>query len=103
MKLRSTIAAFFAACLSMAVIPQPILARTPISLNQPNGLIFDDEGNLYVANAGSNQILIYDPQLVQKTSISAGLDFPVRLAFDSFGDLYVANFKSDSITVYDPD
>jgi len=101
MKLRS-IATIFAACLSMIVIPQQVFARQPIPLNQPNGLIFDGEGNLYVANAGSNQILIYDSQLVQKTSISAGLDFPVRLAFDSFGDLYVANFKNDSITVYDP-
>jgi serine/threonine-protein kinase len=103
MKLRSIAAAIFAACLCMIVIPQQVSARQPIPLNQPNGLIFDDEGNLYVANAGSNQILIYDSQLVQKTSISAGLKFPVRLAFDPFGDLYVANFKSDSITVYGPD
>jgi DNA-binding beta-propeller fold protein YncE len=84
------------------LVPQQVFARGPVALNQPNGLIFDSEGNLYVANAGSNQILVYNAQLVQQTSISAGLDFPVRLAFDPFGDLYVANFKNDSITVYDP-
>lgn len=104
MRLRSIPAAIFAACLCMIVTSQQVFARQPIPLNQPNGLIFDSDGNLYVANAGTNQILIYDAQLVQKTSltISAGLDFPVRLAFDGFGDLYVANFKNDSITVYDP-
>src|ERR1700681_2736339 len=103
MKLRSSAVAIFAACISMLVIPQQIFAK-PIPLNQPNGLIFDNDGNLYVANAGSNQILIYNAHLVQQTSltISAGLDFPVRLAFDPFGDLYAANFKNDSITVYDP-
>jgi DNA-binding beta-propeller fold protein YncE len=102
MKMRSSAIAIFAACLSMILVPQQVFARQPIPLNQPNGLIFDDEGNLYVANAGSNQVLIYNLQLVQQASIHAGLDFPVRLAFDPFGDLYVANFKNDSITVYDP-
>jgi DNA-binding beta-propeller fold protein YncE len=101
MKLRSSAIGFIAACLAIVVIPQQVFARQPIPLNQPNGLIFDNDGNLYVANAGSNQILVYDAKLVQRASISAGLDFPVRLAFDPFGDLYVANFKNDSITVYD--
>jgi sugar lactone lactonase YvrE len=102
MKLQSIAIAIFAACVSVMMIPQQVFAHQPIPLNQPNGLIFDSTGNLYVANAGSNQILVYNAQLVQKTSISAGLDFPVRLAFDAFGDLYAANFKNDSITVYDP-
>jgi len=78
----------------------PVLAQIP--LNAPSGMIFDSSGNLYVANYGSNQILVYNPQLVQISSISQGLSGPNRLAFDSLGNLYVSNGKGNAITVYDP-
>jgi sugar lactone lactonase YvrE len=88
----------------MISMPQQASARQPIPLNRPNGLVFDRQGDLYVANAGSNQVLVYNAQLVQQTSLTIGqaLSEPVRLAFDPFGDLYVANFNTNSITVYDP-
>jgi DNA-binding beta-propeller fold protein YncE len=73
-----------------------------IPLNSPSGIIFDSKGNLYVANNGTNQILVYNPQLVQTSSISQGLSGPNRLAFDSLGNLYVSNGNNNSITVYDP-
>lgn len=73
-----------------------------IPLNSPSGIVFDSQGNLYVANNGSNQILIYNPQLVQTSSISEGLSGPNRLAFDSLANLYVSNGNNNSITVYDP-
>jgi DNA-binding beta-propeller fold protein YncE len=49
----------------------PAVAQIP--LNAPSGMIFDSQGNLYVANYGSNQVLIYNPQLVQISSINQGL------------------------------
>ena len=73
-----------------------------IPLNTPAGLVFDSAGNLYVGNYGSNQILIYNPALIQTGSISEGLSGPNRLAFDSVGNLYVSNGSSNAITVYDP-
>lgn len=78
----------------------PVAAQIP--LNSPEGIIFDSHGNLYVANNGTNQILIYNSQLVQTGSISQGLSGPNRLAFDTQGNLYVSNGLSNSITVYDP-
>jgi len=78
----------------------PVFAQIP--LNAPSGIIFDTQGSLYVANYGTNQILIYNPQLVQTSSISRGLSGPSRLAFDSVGNLYVSNGKSNAITVGDP-
>jgi len=78
----------------------PVFAQIP--LNAPSGMIFDSYGNLYVANYGSNQILIYNLQLVQTSSITQGLSGPNRLAFDSLGGLYVSNGKGNSITVHDP-
>jgi len=78
----------------------PVFAQIP--LNVPSGITFDSHGNLYVANNGTNQILIYNADLVQTSSISQGLFGPNRLAFDSLGNLYVSNGNNNSITVYDP-
>jgi sugar lactone lactonase YvrE len=102
MRIRLNAVSIFICSLAM-MIPQQVFAQQPIALNQPNGLVFDRQGNLYVANAGSNQVLVYNAQLVQQTSltIGKGLSEPVRLAFDPFGNLYVANFNINSLTVYD--
>ena len=78
----------------------PLVAQIP--LNGAQGVTFDSQGNLYVANYNTNQILIYNSQLIQTSSISKGLSGPNRLAFDSEGNLYVSNNKGNSITVYDP-
>jgi outer membrane protein assembly factor BamB len=73
-----------------------------IPLNHPIGLAEDKAGNLYVANAGSSQILVYNSkneQLGSKT-ITAGVDQPADLAFDGAGDLYASQRSSDEVTVY---
>jgi sugar lactone lactonase YvrE len=103
MKLRSIIVAAFV-CATLSLAAQQAVASPRIPLNLPNGLIFDARGNLYVANAGSNQVLIYDAHLVQLTglTITAGLSTPNRLAFDALGDLYVSNGGNNTVTVYDP-
>lgn len=103
MKLRSIIVTAFV-CATLSLATQQAEASQRIPLNQPSGLIFDARGNLYVANAGSNQILIYDARLVQLTglTITAGLSAPNRLAFDALGDLYVSNGGNNTVTAYDP-
>ena len=92
---------FKPASIAFLVICLSIITNAQIPLNQPNGLAFDRKGNLYVANYGTNQILIYDSSLNQTNSISAGLNGPTRLAFDTYSELYVTNFTGDNITVYD--
>jgi sugar lactone lactonase YvrE len=76
---------------------------TPIPLNAPIGLAEDRHGNLYVGNAGSSQILIYNSKNVQLTSetIRDGIGNPAGLAFDKHGNLYVVNVKTHLVTVYD--
>jgi len=75
---------------------------SPIALNVPIGLAEDKNGNLYVANAGSSQILIYNSKNQQLTSktISDGVDQPAGLAFDKTGNLYAAERSSQEVTVY---
>jgi sugar lactone lactonase YvrE len=83
----------------------PNSGPTKIALNLPQGMAFDNHGNLYVANSGSNEVLVYNANLVQETTrtITAGLDDPNRLAFDGGGNLYVANGNSNSIAIYAED
>ena len=59
----------------MKTLPQIFLAAglalfattsfAALPLNQPAGLAVDAAGNLYVANFGSNNILVYSPKYVQ--------------------------------------
>lgn len=65
-------------------------------------MTLESKGNLQVANYGSNQVPVYNPQLVQVSSISQALSGPNRLALDSLGNLYVSNARDNAITVYDP-
>ena len=66
-------------------------------LNQPWGLAFDGQGNLYVANAGDNTIDRFTPGGVESVFASTGLSTPKGLAFDSQGDLFVANYGNSTI------
>jgi DNA-binding beta-propeller fold protein YncE len=72
------------------------------ALNRPIGLAEDNGGNLYVANAGASQILVYNSdneQLGSKT-ITDGVDEPAALAFDKAGNLYATQRESQEVTVY---
>jgi hypothetical protein len=68
------------------------------NLKQPAGLAVDSAGNLYVANYGLNEILIYSPNYVQLVSrtITANIAGPQDVAFDPYGNLWVANFTGNA-------
>jgi DNA-binding beta-propeller fold protein YncE len=73
-------------------------------LRSPIGLAIDAKGNLYVANAGGNNILVYSPSFTQVTSktITQNVSSLTAVAFDPLGNLWVANYSaaSGSITEY---
>lgn len=73
-------------------------------LNEPSGLALDSKGNLFVANYGANQVLVYDPDYQQLTSetITADLDGPTGVAFDPQGNIYVSNINSNTVNQYTP-
>ena len=66
-------------------------------LNQPLGLVFDDLGNLYVANDGNGTIEKYDPLGNGTLFGSSRLSRPNGLAFDGLNRLYVANDGNGNI------
>jgi DNA-binding beta-propeller fold protein YncE len=79
-------------------------------LNSPQGLVYSN-GSLYVANGGSNQVLVYSIQTSTTTlgvtgmtltgTISADINGPSRLALDAAGHLFVANAGNNTVTAYD--
>ena len=62
-------------------------------LNAPQGMAVDSKGNLYVANYGGNQVLVYSPAYAQLTAktISANVSGPSGVAIDPSGNIWVAN------------
>lgn len=64
---------------------------TTNGLDGPQGMAFDQNGNLYVANFGNNTIEKIDASGASSVFASAGLDGPTGLAFDDEGNLYVSN------------
>ena len=88
---------FVIACMGVC---QVRAATVTFSLNNPVGLALDAKGNLYVANYGGNQVLVYNPSYVQENSVSKGVSAPLGVAFDSLGNLYVSNRNAGTVTVY---
>jgi len=74
------------------------LAATSLAATKPliypRGLAVDSKGNLYVANSGGNDILVYNTSYVQVTSktITENIISPTGVAFDPAGNLWVANY-----------
>jgi hypothetical protein len=97
---------------NVAVDCAPVSSFTPDAVLSPQGMVFY-KNQLYVANAGGNQVLIFSEQLnvkyisgiTQVGRITTDVNNPVRLAIDANGFLYVANLGGSnglgSVSVYD--
>jgi DNA-binding beta-propeller fold protein YncE len=99
------IAFFRLAVFTMAtLLPLTAATKQPQQLNSPQGIAVASNGNLYVANNGGNNVLVYSPTHTQIASkiISENVNAPTSVAFDLNGNLWVANAGSNSITEYNP-
>lgn len=63
-------------------------------LNNPRGLAVDSKGNLWVANPGDNNVIVFNPSYNRITAdtITQGISIPTGVAFDPLGNLWVANY-----------
>lgn len=68
-------------------------------LLRPEGLVFGNDGNLYVSNAGTNQILRYGPTGAPLGTFCS-TNSPYGIAFGPDGNLYVSNLGYSTITRY---
>ncbi|MEB3214321.1 MAG: hypothetical protein VKL39_23430 [Leptolyngbyaceae bacterium] len=72
-----------------------------VYLGDPNGLAFDSNWNLYVADI-QNRIIKIDQNGVPSEYLSGGLiNTPSGLAFDTEGNLYCCNFGNNTIIKID--
>jgi len=75
-------------------------AATDVST--PNGIAFDSQGNLYVANSTAGTISEFAASGTYIGVFASGLSSPAGLVFDQFGNLYVANNGDGTITEITP-
>jgi len=72
------------------------------NLDEPQGLAFDNSGNLYVGNWYNNKVVKVDAGGNQSIFTTGGsIAGSIGLAFDSSGDLYVASLGNDNIVKVD--
>jgi autotransporter-associated beta strand protein len=77
-------------------------ADTSSGISNPSHLAFGPGGDLFVTDAGLNEIFRFTPQGAASVFASTGLDNPSGMAFGPSGDLYVANSYANNVTYYSP-
>jgi sugar lactone lactonase YvrE len=97
---RNKIASFSESQLSASgfLAPQVVISTLGTSLQNPAGIAFDADGNLWVANASNQTVVAFTPAQLATTgspaphvvlSTNTALGNPVGLAFDTDGALWV--------------
>lgn len=104
MKIPSKVAGLAALALASMFSLTTVTRAATHPLISPQGLAVASNGNLYVANSGGNNILVYSPNQTQLESetITGEIYTPESVAFDRYGNLWVANTGNSSITEYKP-
>ncbi|MDE2022011.1 MAG: NHL repeat-containing protein, partial [Patescibacteria group bacterium] len=105
------------------VLGQPTFAGNTASLtqngfNNPSGLTFDNNGNLWISDSGNNRVLEYlaanlvqggkaslvigQPSFTTNTAplTQNGLRFPTSATVDNGGNLYIADFNNNRVLQY---
>tara|TARA_B100000809_G_scaffold4286_1_gene4439 strand:+ start:1213 stop:3993 length:2781 start_codon:yes stop_codon:yes gene_type:complete len=74
-------------------------------LQAPEALIFDDDGNLWIAEHTGLAITKFDPVLetFERISVPDKDALPFGMTFDKYGNIWFAQHTIDNIGVYDPD
>ena len=70
-------------------------------LNKPQGIVFDSQDNLYVANMDNSNILKFNAAGQFVSKITTNLDHPRDVAIDKDGNLYVANWSINTVSKFD--
>jgi hypothetical protein len=72
-------------------------------VTNPQAVVFDANGDLFVANQPGSVSEYAPPYTQQGVVIAGGVNHPQSLAVDARGDLFVANGNgSNSVTIYSP-
>ena len=79
------------------------LATMQSGVVNPQALVFDGAGDLFVANQPGSVTVYAPPYNQSPAAIATGVNHPQALAIDARGNLFVANGNgSNTVTVYSP-
>jgi len=79
-----------------------IFANSNQGVTNPVGLVFDEEGTLFVANCGGGNVLILNSDGEQVRTINSALfNCPNGIALDDEKNIYVANFSNGNVLKID--
>lgn len=88
------------------VQPAGTVTHADFRLVQPNGVVVDRAGNIYVADAYVGAVFIFHPQSRTVTMIAHGRDAHFKaitgLAMDDSDRLFVADVQAKQVLVFDP-
>jgi sugar lactone lactonase YvrE len=76
----------------LAAFTLPTVSGYQSGLNRPRDIVFDGNGNFYVADNGDSAVYKYPAGGGSRVSIGSGWGNPTGLAIDGVGNLYVADF-----------
>ena len=82
--------------------PTKLRLFTSPQFNDPQGVAADAAGNIYVANTGANDVLVFSSTGTLLTTITDGFDDPGQIAVDPSGNIYVSDTLNDVIDVFGP-
>lgn len=86
-----------------AVMPDYVhLAPVTNTVTGPVEVAFDRQGRLYVAEPGSNRVVVLSRSGRYIAALS-GLDTPVSVAVDAGGRILIGSKEKGSVQVYDTD
>lgn len=68
----------------------------PTTVATPNGLVFDQSGNVYVSDSLTKSVVKIAPDGTQ-TTVATGLGNPQDLALDPQGNLYIADSGNNTV------
>jgi secreted PhoX family phosphatase len=87
--------------------PTPTVTIQSSSFVSPKQAIFDEQGNLWVSDSGSNAVYVFTRSQLSANATSAtptatinaspAFNGPIGIAFDGYGNLYIANHGTTSI------
>ena len=71
--------------------------------SHPSGVVFDNSGNLYVADRHNNRIQKFAPGASEGVSFISGLNQPIAVSIDVNGNIYVLEQRAHQVTKWSSD
>jgi len=84
------------------ITPSGSVSTYATGFSSPDGIDFGPDGELYVGNRGTNQVLVVAPGGGTVSVFASGLNNPLDVLADSSGNVFAANFGNGTLSKISP-